>query len=174
MHDAVQELRIRAELLHHLAKNNDPRALQRFRKSAVFSPGNVRRRDCLTVLATELGFENWPHAKRALSGEPVTDYGTLLYPKRCDGHLNLWFRTHTEAAGARQGRQGYLLAYRREFVVVDRWFIESLGLNPDDPEWQTLQFDWTRNDPSCIGARARLYAKLVAMLPAETSQFMEL
>jgi hypothetical protein len=167
MHDAVQELRIRAELLHHLVKRNDARALQRFGRSAVLSPGEIRRRDCLTLLATELGFENWPHAKRVLSGEAVADYGTLLYPKRCDGHLNLWFRTHAEAISVRQGRQGYLLTYRRDFVVVDRSFIESLRLEPDDPDWQILHFDWARDDRSCIGARARLYAKLVAMLPPE-------
>ena len=168
MHDAIQELRVRAELLHHLVKRNDARALRRFRRfAAVSNPAEIRRRDCLALLATELGFENWPQAKRALSGEPVPDYGTLLYPKRCGGHLNLWFRTHDEAAGVRQTRQGYLLGYRRVFVVVDRFFIESLGLEPNDPDWQTLHFDWTRDERSCISARARLYAKLVAMLPAE-------
>src|SRR5678810_1240465 len=108
MHDAIQELRVRAELLHHCVKKNDPGAIQRFRRFTLLNLDKIQRRDCLALLATELGFDNWPHAKRVLSGEAVVNYGTLLYPKRCGGHLNLWFRSHVEAAGVRQDRQGYL------------------------------------------------------------------
>ena len=171
MHDAVQELRTRAELLHHLVKINDEQALRRIRKSAgILNPAEIRRRHCLAVLAVELGFANWLHAKSVLSGASVSDYGTLLYPKRCGGHLNLWFRTHVEASTVRQSRQGYLLAYRRSFVVVDRFFIESLGLEPDDSGWESLHFDWTHDGLGCVEVRARMYATLVAMLVLESKK----
>jgi hypothetical protein len=167
MHNAVQELRIRAELLHHRAKSNDDVTLRRFSKLGLLNSGDIRRRQCLEVIAIELGFANWPQAKRVLSGEPVTDYGTLLYPNRCAAHLNLWYREHEEASVVREARQGYLLAYRRVFVVVDRYFIESLGLEPEDAAWEPLHFDWTSDDQGCGEARATMYAKLVATLPPE-------
>ena len=59
------------------------------------------RRQCLTLLATELGFQGWPSAKAALSGtSPVVDFGTVLYPDRCGGHFNLWYRRYDDAVVA--------------------------------------------------------------------------
>jgi hypothetical protein len=59
------------------------------------------------------------------------------------------------------------LGYKRQYVVVDRYFIESLGLDPEDADWQALGFDWVR--PKNVAARARLYAKLLALQPREAS-----
>jgi hypothetical protein len=50
---------------------------------------------------------------------------------------------------------------------VDRFYIESLGLDPDDHDWQAIGFDWVR--PRDVDARTRLYAKLVAALPREAA-----
>ena len=105
MNDAVQEIRVRAEILHRKAQTNNVTTLKRFRGVPDFDPAHIRRRDCLLVLAKEMGFLNWPHAKRVLSGEGTDDFGALLCPKRCGGHLNLWYKTHTEAeAVLREGR----------------------------------------------------------------------
>jgi hypothetical protein len=54
---------------------------------------------------------------------------------------------------------GYLLAYRRHFFIVDRYSIETLGLHPDDPDWELIGRDWVR--PRRADARERLYAKLI-------------
>lgn len=62
---------------------------------------------------------------------------------------------------------GYLLACRRQYLVVDGYFIESLGLDPNDPDWKAIGYDWVR--PSDVAARSRLYPKLVAGLPRETT-----
>jgi len=170
MLDAVQEIRVRAEILHRRAQTLDADTLRRFRRLPQFDSTNIRRHDCLTVLAAELGFSNWPHARRVLSGLYATDFGALLCPHKCACHLNLWYKAHEEAAAIREKRGGWLLAYRRQFLVVDRGYIETLGLNPQDSAWTARRFDWTQRDapqPECIAARAGLYASLLAQLPRE-------
>lgn len=177
MTDAIQELKTRAEILHHRIRTGEPQALARLRALPEFrrssqrelaaQAATIRRRHCLAVIAAELGFPSWPQAKSMIAGErPATEFGTILCPTRCAVHLNRWYRTYAEAAAARKASAGYLLAYRRQFIVVDRHYITTLGLDPDDADWARLGFDWVR--PRSVRARARLYAKLVAALPRET------
>jgi hypothetical protein len=185
--DAIRELKTRAEILHRRIQANDHHAIGRLRVLPEFrrasyehltaAIGAIRRRDCLTVIAAELGFASWPEAKTAISGDgpvvdpgvgPGADFGTMLYSgPRCAAHLNRWYRTYEEAAADRAASSGYLLAYKRQYLVVDRYFIESLGLDPADPDWEGLGFDWVR--PKSLAARSRLYAKLVIRLPREAA-----
>jgi hypothetical protein len=149
--DPIRELKIRADLRkRELARQNPPAV--------------VPHRECLSLVATELGFSNWGHAGAVLSGDPeVTDFGTLLYPKRCGGHLNHWYRRYEDALVGLDRAGGYLLAYRRDFFVADRPFIETLGLDPDAPEWRRIGFDWVR--PKDVSARRSLYGALLASVP---------
>jgi len=177
--DAIQELKTRAEILHRRIQTNHHRALGRVRVLPQFrrasyedlaaATGTIQRRDCLTVIAAELGFSSWPEAKAAIVGDAsVEDFGTMLYPdRRCGGYLNHWYKTYEEAAAMRESLGGYLLGYKRQYVVVGRYFIESLGLDPVDPDWEALGFDWVR--PKNVAARSRMYAKLVACLPREAA-----
>jgi hypothetical protein len=181
--DAIRELKTRAEILHRRIQANDHHAIGRLRLLPQFrrapceqlaaAASTIQRRDCLTVIAAELGFASWPDAKTAIAGDApagtyVEDFGTLLYPgHRVAGHLNRWYKTYEEAAADRASSGGYLLGYKRQYVVVDRYFIESLGLDPADPDWEALGFDWIR--PKNVAARSRLYAKLVDCLPREAA-----
>jgi hypothetical protein len=177
--DAIRELKTRAEILHRRIQNNDHRAVERLRVLPQFRRASyehlaaaartIQRRDCLTVIAAELGFASWPEAKTAIAGDAhIENFGTMLYPgHRVAGHLNRWYKTYAEAAAMRAESGGYLLGYKRQFVVVDQYFIESLGLDPADPDWEALGFDWVQ--PKNIAARSRLYAKLVACLPREAA-----
>src|SRR5262249_50953992 len=132
----------------------------------ITAAATVARRECLAVLARELGFDGWPQAKGVISGTGVaSNFGTLLYPRQCAGHLNLWYSRYDEAVVGHRASSGYLLAYRRDFLVVGRSFIEALGLNPDAPEWTALGFDWVR--PGDVRARTRLYGMLIAQMPRE-------
>lgn len=113
-----------------------------------------------------MGFHDWSHAKQTMRGEPgLVDFGTMLYPTRCGGHLNLWYRHHTDAVRGRQACDGYLLGFRRQFFVVQGGFIEALGLDPNDREWRALGFDWVQ--PTDARARTRLYGELVRQLAPE-------
>ena len=176
MIDPIRELTIRAAILHRRLSAGDPLALPRlwmlpeFRREpvvrlATIAP-RVKRRHCLTILARELGFAGWPHAKSVIAGAyDVSDFGTLLYPNRCGGFLNLWYSGYHDAVTGQRASDGYLLAYRRHFMVVQAPFIEQLGLDPTASEWRRLGYDWVR--PLDVGARTRLYGALIARMPRE-------
>jgi hypothetical protein len=179
MTEPIRELKIRAEILHGRIWNRQPSALARLRRLPEFraysdqqlasaAPG-VLRRECLAVIARDPGFAGWSHAKHVISGaRDVSDFGTMLYPTKCAGQLNLWYREYDEAVSGRDAAGGYLLPYRRQFMVVQPSFIEALGLDPDAPEWRAIRFDWVRpRDPR---ARTRLYGELIAQLPPESGR----
>ena len=188
MTNAIRELKTRAEILHKQIKTADPAALNRLTaikewRQAAQNPTlaaqaygatgipipyrdatTIKRRDCLNVIARELGFPDWGQAKLTIAGESASgDFGTLLY--RGGGHINRWYVNYDEAVADREDCNGYLLAYKRDFLVVDRYFIESLSLDPDDPDWAAIGFNWVR--PKSLAARTRLYDKLIATLPRE-------
>ncbi len=171
MKNAVQELKTRAEILHKKIQKGNGLALERLRVLPEFRTkkdaeligvaAKIRRRDCLAVVAAECGFSNWPKAKCALAGEgTATEFGSLLCPERCGAHINPWYRRYEEAARAREKCNGYLLAHRREFLVVERPYIVALGLDPEDKDWAAMGYDWVR--PRSVAARTRLYAKILA------------
>ena len=163
--DSIQELRVRAEILHHRVLACEPEAIRRIRRVVGPNSADVRRQHCLTVIANELGFTSWPVMKRVLLGADSSDYGTLLCPPRCGGYLNLWYKTHDEASQIRSQRGGWLLAYRHQYFVTERYYIEALRLDPRDPAWRALSFDWTT--PGASKARTELYSKLIFQLPQE-------
>jgi hypothetical protein len=91
-----------------------------------------------------VGFSNWEHGRRVLTGEAAAgdDMGTFWHSPSCNVLLNAWFARHDEARSAlAAARGGYLLPYRRQFVVVQGEFIRELGLDPADPGWDEAQRD---------------------------------
>jgi hypothetical protein len=181
MDDPVQELKIRAEILHRRARATDLAALQRLRALPELSRADeetlraaasrMRRAHFLAVVAKEHGFSSWEHASNVLGGMATeVDYGTMLYGDESKGTLNVWFAQYEPArvlldeARGREHRR-YLLAWRRHFFITEFGFIESLGLDPEDSDWPAIDYDWVHpRDPA---ARRRLYKKrLDAMRPA--------
>jgi hypothetical protein len=182
--DPVLELKVRAEILHHAVRTDDAAAMERLRVLAELrrvgtdalraAAARVRRKHCLAAVAREAGFSSWEHALRILEDdghgrEPADgDFGTVLYAARCGGHLNHWFASYAEARAflveaPAPGAPRYLLAYKRHFFVVDRFFIEAIGLDPDDDDWKAIGWDWAR--PASFAARRRLYGKVLRAAP---------
>ncbi len=166
MAGVISDLKARARILHRQIVEDDPLATARARRlpelrdaDAPSLAKRILRRHCLAVIARELGFQGWPHAVAVLSGADSSDFGTLLYPSGGSAHSNIWCASYDQARNIREQNDGYLLAYRRHFFITDRYFIETLGLDPDDPDWQLIGRDWVR--PRRVDARERLYAKLV-------------
>jgi hypothetical protein len=173
MRSPVRELKIRAEILHHQLPAFDPAALARLRALAELRRANdaelrdaapgLRRKHCLAVVARELGFQSFEHARRVLEGDPAeADFGTLLYGAGSGAYLNHWFATYAEAHAqqvetAATGPRSYLLAYKRHCFLAERGFVEALGFDADDPDWSAIGWDWVR--PREPEARARLYAR---------------
>jgi hypothetical protein len=176
MMDPVRELKVRAEILHHAVKASDPAAIERLRalqelrrveaEALKVAAQSIQRKHCLTAVAREAGFATWEHALRVFEGDDSEgDFGTLLYGANWAAYLNHWFATYDEARAFHReastpAERRYLLAYKRHFFVVDRFFVEALGLDADDTDWQAIDWDWAR--PASFEARRRLYGKVVA------------
>jgi hypothetical protein len=173
MVDPVGELKTRAEILHGRVASGDREAQTRLRAlpelaradegALAEAAARMRRKHCLAVVAREHGFTTWEQAQRVLRGDArEQDFGTLMYGTKAMGTLNVWFADYAEARAhldeaRRGGAARYLLTYRTQFFVVDRYFVETLGLDPDDADWEAIDGDWARpRDPI---ARQRLYLK---------------
>ena len=175
MPDPVRELKARASIIHSRVTRGDGDALARLRvlpelrsatdQELLAASPSIQLRQCLSVLAIEFGFSGWQHASAVLTGGPVEDFGTTLYPNAARGHFNAWYRDYEEARKHRAEAGGFLLAYKRDLFVAEASFIESLGLDPDAPEWKLMGYDWPR--PLDVAARTRLYGVLVSLRPRE-------
>jgi hypothetical protein len=170
MVDLIHQLKSEARVLHRQARERGPEALRRVRLLKEFRDTgdaaiaeNILRRHCLAVLAREIGFDGWPHALAVLTGERWDDFGTILYPPRGAAYWNIWSASYAEAKSLREQTGRYLLAYRKHYFIVETYFIESLGLDPADPDWERIGRDWVR--PADLAARSRLYARLIACNP---------
>ncbi len=166
MVDVIKKLKTEARLLHRRAAAGEESALARIRKlhespdlDNVALRQQVKRRHCLGVIAQDLGFQGWSHAAQVLRGDDNRDFGKLLYPRGCYAHSNIWSASYNEARQIRDETEGYLLAYRHHYLIVDPDYIRTMGLDPDDPDWQEIGFDWVK--PCSLDARGRLYAKLI-------------
>lgn len=176
MVDPTNELKIRAEILQKRVTSGDAAARTRLRALTELAKADddaiatfatsLQRKHCLAVVARECGFSSWDHASRVLRGDSSElDFGTLLSDKATGGTLNAWFVDYSEARRVLDDRRradsrAYLLAYRRQFVVVDIQYVEGLGLDPDDPDWVAIDFDWPR--PRDRAAWTRLIGKRLA------------
>ncbi len=173
--DPIKELKIRAKLLHRGLSRGEPAALGRLRalpelrraddSALADQTGELKRKHCLAVVAKECGFPSWEHALRALRGDAeITEHGSLLHAS--SGVLNAWFKQYEAARAAwaelRRDGPAYLLGYKRDLFVTGPAFIESLGLDPEDPDWEALGWDWVK--PLDASARTRLYYKRLMAL----------
>jgi hypothetical protein len=65
-----------------------------------------------------------------------------MYVPRMDAVLNRWFTTYAEARSSLESEGGYLLPFKSQFFVTLREGIRELGLDPDDPDWALIGWDW--------------------------------
>ncbi len=166
MVDVVSMLKTCARHLHRDIAFGKPEAISRARLlpelrrlDAAELPSAIKRRHCLSTIARELGFAGWPHALAVLQGREAADFGELLYTGQHSPTLNIWSASYAEARDIRAKHGGYLLAYRRHYLIVDADYIRALGLEPEDPDWEGIGRDWVQpKDPE---ARKRLYLKLI-------------
>jgi hypothetical protein len=171
----LRETKVRAELLHRAVQRRTPAALARLRALPELRKADeaglcaaavgIRRKHCLAVVAGELGFASWEHARRVLDGDASeSDFGKLLCPDNWSARLNHWFASYEEARAFLDATlpgesPRYLLAYKRHFFIVDRHYVEAMGLHPEDDDWRAIGWDWVR--PRSHAARRRLYAKVL-------------
>jgi hypothetical protein len=127
---ALEELKVRARIARNAAVRGGDESAPRLA-------------DCLHETARQVGFQHWEHARRVLGGlaQAGEDMGSFWHSPRCDALLNHWFADLTRARLAQAEVQGFLLPYRRQFVVAREPFIRELGLDPADAQWQAAGRD---------------------------------
>ena len=81
----------------------------------------------------------------------------IMYVGTMDVFLNRWFSTYDEARVARHSDGGYLFPYRHQFFVARAEAVRELGLDPKDPDWERIGWDWVR--PLDVAAWQRLKEK---------------
>lgn len=151
---ALQE-KVKASLLLKAFKRGDPAALKRFERLPV-TLATAQRKHALAIIAAEQGFASWADLKHSL--KPTLS--ELLRPVGADAFLSEWHSDYETARTALEVSGGYLLPYRTQFFVVQRGYIEFLGLDPDNPDWWRAGFDAAR--PADPAAWERLKEKLEA------------
>ena len=83
-----------------------------------------------------------------------TKVQTDMYVPRMDAVLNRWFTSYEEARASLEAEGGYLLPFKSQFFVTQSEGIRELGLDPDDPDWERIGWDWVR--PKDVEAWKRL------------------
>lgn len=168
MVNLIEDMKHRARLLQQDVRRGDPASLARLRQLPELRevadrtlPQQVQRHHCLTALARALGFTGWPPARAALAGEAVDDLGCLVFRDSGGSLWNIWSADYGEAHGLREAHGGYLLAYRRQFLIAEAPFVTFIGLDPEDPDWDRIGRDWAR--PRDRGAWTRLTAQAIEL-----------
>jgi len=138
------------------------RALKRFTQlqtlEKIESADQLQHKHALAVVATEAGFPSWLALRRSFQQASQINYSDFFGAPRFDGSLKHWFSDYPSARQYLQEKGGYLFPFRQQFFVASFGYINSLGLEPGDADWQLIGFDWV--EPSDEAAKQRLMAKL--------------
>jgi hypothetical protein len=149
---------LRFQILPYLA-DSSPQAILEKRET-------IKLKHALTVLALENQFDTWADLKRNVEYNDKriafrNRNFTSLCPRRCWGVMSNWEVRYEDALDTLQQRGGYLLPYKQQFFVCQEAYIEKLGLDPDDIDWELIGWNWVK--PADSEAWERLNEKLEAV-----------
>jgi hypothetical protein len=146
-----EESKIQATILLKDLRSEDPikiqlsikrlRILSKFQNNSVTDIINqAKRKDALLIIALEKGFDSWLQLKnyfyRILSSPFEDNY--------VGGFLNLWFTRYVDAKSQQKKQGGYLLPYKKQYFLANEEYIKALGLDPFDPDWKLIDWDWVK------------------------------
>lgn len=161
-HSALEEYKTQASiLLKQLRSNDTATALKTalrfqqlphlFNLSAIeiIKSGQVKLKHALAVIAQEHDFDSWVDFKRNLElkeklHQRRETYYTLLYPRQCTGFVLEWHANYEIASTELSRSGGYLLPYKNQFFICEAEYISELGLDPDDPDWARIGYNWVK------------------------------
>src|SRR5512135_901997 len=83
---------------------------------------------------------------------------TSMYVETMDLFVNRWFAKYEQAEASLEKEGGYLFPYKSQFFITEREAIRELGLDPDDPDWKLIGWNWAQ--PLDTEARERLKKKI--------------
>ncbi|NNC09317.1 hypothetical protein HJC10_41695 [Corallococcus exiguus] len=171
----LHEYKVRASLLLKDLDSSDTaratRAAERMRALPFFatlSLGEVlARRDTvqhkhgLAVVAREAGHTTWTELKQALEGGARALDTRAFFQKGQSPFLNRWFSTYEEASRSLDAQGGFLFPFRDQCFICEADFLQALGIDSRDADWERMGRDWVR--PRDLAAKERLEAKLVSL-----------
>ncbi len=79
-----------------------------------------------------------------------------------DVFLNHWFTRYEDARAFRRAHGGYLLPYGFQFFVTPEGGIRALGLDPKDPDWDAIGYDWVEPADPDAWERLKLRREIAA------------
>ena len=83
--------------------------------------------------------------------------GPTMYVPRMGAFLNRWFANYDEAQVSLHAEGGFLFPYQNDFFVTTSDAVRELGIDPEDPDWQLIGWNWVK--PNDTAAWERLYEK---------------
>jgi hypothetical protein len=160
----IEEFKTRASTLLKQLRSEDPaiagKAYARFTKLPGLTPitaeelsgieKTLHHKHALAVIAAEEGYPSWAVLKKCNSTV------TLFKPKVA-GFPNRWFDTYEEANNSLHQDGGFLFPHGKQFFICTAEFIRALGVDPDDPDWEAIGYDWFQ--PADEPAYQRLHAQ---------------
>jgi hypothetical protein len=176
-HSELDEYKTQAVLLLKQLRSDDSqvsnKAAERFQQLPhlanisiieIAASDQIKLKHALNVIALEHHHENWAEFKQQLERKEnfrakLKDRYTLVYPQRCAFIMNGWHPNYESAKAELKEIGGYLFPYRNQFFICDTGYIRALGLEPDDPDWALIGWDWVQ--PTDKAAWERLNAKLL-------------
>ena len=67
-----------------------------------------------------------------------------MYVEGMDLFVNRWLAKYDQARATLKKEGGFLFPYKSQFFITEREAIRELGLDPDDPDWQLIGWDWAK------------------------------
>ncbi|MFO1078330.1 MAG: hypothetical protein U1E73_11470 [Planctomycetota bacterium] len=99
------------------------------------------RQQACEAIAREEGFASWAELLRA--SLPL-EHCVTMYVPRMAPFLSRWFADYDEAKLSQREEGGYLLPWRNDFFVAVPEAVRELGLDPGDPDWARIGYDWAQ------------------------------
>jgi hypothetical protein len=177
-HSELDEYKTQAVLLLKQLRSDDShvslKAAERFQQlshltnttlAEIAASDQIKLKHALNVIALEHKHDNWADFKQNLERKEnfrakLKDKYTLVYPKRCSHIMNGWHPNYESASNELKEIGGYLFPYKNQFFICDTGYIRALGLDPDDPDWALIEWDWAQ-PAADKAAWERLNAKLL-------------
>ncbi len=123
-------------------------------------PHKIRRKHALQIIAQEQGFDSWSALKHQVEIENSLDFDEFFGRPIFGGFINHWFTRYDEARTLQLQSGGVLLPYKQQFFVTTTTYLEKLGFDHDDKDWQAIGYDWV--NPKNVSAKLRIIQNLVA------------
>ena len=156
-HDPLTDYRFRARRLLKDLRSADPvqatSAAVRLLQLRSFAPRTVQQvlddkkriqlKHALLVVALEEGHPSWRDLKSHVEANALSDL-TVMYAKGLEALLNRWFARYEDARASLEAQGGFLFSYRTQFFVCESEGVRELGLDPRDPDWERIGWDWVK------------------------------